>query len=159
MVRTLTGRTLSVCTYLFSSGYLESSPNQKRQNNQITLIHSGPKSLTTFTIQLKIINFQKKCTTDFIWWIHIQICYTLSGVQCGHPISNEKHSIEIPVLSMREPLLWWQPWAVSSHRQLLSTLVTHPHRKKSSGVKSGNQGYQASGLSLPSLRFGNVAKR
>jgi hypothetical protein len=56
-------------------------------------------SLTNFTIQLKIINCQEKCETNFILWIHTQsFFYTLSALKFGHPVAHGEHPVEIPIL-------------------------------------------------------------
>jgi hypothetical protein len=47
----------------------------------------GPKVLTNFTVQWKIINSQEKCETNFIWWIHsksffIPSAHFIVGILC-----------------------------------------------------------------------------
>jgi hypothetical protein len=58
------------------------------------------KSLTTFIIQLEIINYQDKYETSFILWIHIYFLYTLSALQYEHHVSYGEHADEIPILPM-----------------------------------------------------------
>jgi hypothetical protein len=60
----------------------------------LEIYRMGQKSLTNFTIILKIINCQEKCETNFICWIHAQsFFYTLSSLHCGHPVSHLEHPV------------------------------------------------------------------
>jgi hypothetical protein len=61
----------------------------------------GQKSLTNFTIQLKIINCQEKCETNFIWWIHtFRFFHALSALQCGHPVLHGEHPGKLQIKSL-----------------------------------------------------------
>jgi hypothetical protein len=33
--------------------------------------------------------------------VYTEFFYTLSAIQCGHPLSHEEHAVEIPFLPMR----------------------------------------------------------